>query len=241
MKIIAGKYPELDNWQDWVKFKYPHGSRLSLVFLRRLGAFAKDIGEKMANVLGYRPMEETQRLWDADVKANGGQPSGKVARPGYSWHEHGLAVDLHGAFWQSLMNSMCINRSRLNQPLLNKYGLILPLNKVDSPNVLEWWHIQPIETAHGIMPSERANFLDPDDEIYGDGDMDLREFQTAMKHVGAYKGKVDNINGPLTRAAAESCLPIVLEVLDLNDPRDMSDKLKDYEKRLNKIKLEATI
>lgn len=236
MKIIAGKYPEIDEWQDWVKFKYPHGSKCSLVFLRRLGAFAKDIGVRMTNVLGYRPIEETQRLYEEDLKANGGKPSGKVAKPGLSWHEFGLAVDLDGTFWRSLLTSTCLDRSRLNQPLLNQYGLILPLNKVDSPSVQEWWHIQPIETAYGIAASERKNFLDKDDVIYGGGRMDLKEFQTAMKHIGYYTGKIDGIVGPLTRAAAEACLPLALEILDLPNPQLLKQGYDSMKTDLLKIK-----
>ena len=168
MKIIPRKYTEETNWQKWVKFKYSHGNRLSLVFIRRLAALARDLNHEMANVLGYRPIEETQRLYAADVMKYG-KPSGKVATPGYSWHEHGLAVDLAGSFWQNVSTINWVPKSRLNQSL-NAYGLMVPLNRIDSPNVVEWWHIQPIET-NGIPGYKRKDFLDLDDEVYGGSEM----------------------------------------------------------------------
>ena len=219
MKIIPGKYKEERDWQKWVKFTYAHGSQLNVVFLWRLAALARDYNHIMDNVLGYRPKSETQRLWDADIKANEGKPSGRVAEPGTSFHEFYLAVDLDGDYWKSISKTQWITKTRLNQSL-NEYGLILPLNKIDSPSIQEWWHIQPIETATGIEKYDRKNFLDPDDVIWGQGgDMILTDFQKAMAHIGVYKGKVDNKAGPLTKAAAEECLPMVLDILGLEDPR----------------------
>ena len=148
MKIIPGKYKEERNWQRWINFKYTHGCRLSLVFLWRLAALARDYDEVMADVYGYRPRSETQRLWDQDVERYG-KSSGKVSEPGTSWHEFGLAADLSGSAWENLCKKEWLNKSRLKQSL-NEYGLILPLNKVDSPSIQEWWHLQPIETATGI-------------------------------------------------------------------------------------------
>jgi hypothetical protein len=42
---------------------------------------------------------------------------------------------------------------------------MLPLNKVDSPSVVEWWHLQPVESA-GVSSDRRKFFLDKDDLIY---------------------------------------------------------------------------
>lgn len=43
---------------------------------------------------GYRSPEYQKRVYEEDLKANGGKPSGKVARPGRSPHELGVAMDL---------------------------------------------------------------------------------------------------------------------------------------------------
>ena len=194
MKIIPGKYPEEKNWQKWIRFKYPHGCNLSIVFIWRLAALARDRNTVMSNTLGYRSKEETQRLWDLDVAKNKGKPSGKVAVSGTSWHEFNLAVDLDGLYWKNKSQREWLPYARLKQPL-NKYGLILPLNKIDSPNVLEWWHIQPIETAM-VTKFERSTFLEGDDIIFGleDEAMTVIEFQ---KKTGL---EADGVAGPKTMA-----------------------------------------
>lgn len=227
LKIIAGKFKEEPNWQKWVKFKYSYGSRLSVVFLRRLAALARDMGKPMENTYGYRPIEETQRLYEADLKANGGKPSGKVATPGTSWHEHGLAVDLDGAFWEQLSKKEWVPKSRLKQSL-NAYGLMVPLNKVDSPSVVEWWHIQPIET-NGIPGSQRASFLDPDDEIYYGGDSMGTWEEKAVEFVKKFQKAtgltVDGKAGTQTNAKLDQLLA----------------ENKDLKTRLNEIKVKATL
>ena len=220
VKIIPDKYKEERDWQKWVKFRYSHGNRLSMVFLWRLAALVRDFGEVMSGCYGYRPIEETQRLYNEDLKANGGKPSGRVALPGTSWHEFGLAIDLSGDTWKKICTKNWMNRSRLKQSL-NAYGLILPLNNIDYPQYPEWWHLQPIETATGIAKADRKNFLDKDDAIWGDGEMVLTEFQTAAKHIGVYKDKVDNKPGKLTKAAAEEFLKITLQILGLQDSREL--------------------
>ena len=203
MKIISGKYKEELDWQRWVKFKYPHGNKLSIVFLRRLAALARDLSHEMTNVLGHRPIEETQRLYTADVMKYG-KPSGKVALPGYSWHENGLAVDLDCSFWQNVSVLNWVPKSRLNQSL-NTYGLMVPLNRIDSPSVVEWWHIQPVET-NGIPGNKRKDFLDPDDEI-GGSEMTVKEFQKITGLVA------DGIAGPKTKAKAQEVQAVIHQIM----------------------------
>ncbi|EMS72209.1 hypothetical protein [Ruminiclostridium cellobioparum] len=63
---------------------------------------------------------------------------------------------------------------------------MLPLNNVDSPKVLEWWHLQPIE-SDGVASDKRKSFLDKDDVIYSKdkvvkGD-DIVTFEEALKIV----------------------------------------------------------
>ncbi|NLL67973.1 MAG: hypothetical protein GX236_09810 [Clostridiaceae bacterium] len=212
MKIIPNKYKEEPYWHKWLYFVYSHGNQLSVVFLRRLAALARDYNQIMSGIYGYRPKEESQRLWDADLKANGGKPSGRVAEPGTSWHEHHLAVDLSGEFWKNISMSQWMNKTRLKQPL-NAYGLILPLNNIDYPRYPEWWHLQPIETAIGIDKDKRRDFLDVDDLVYGMNSVSVSQFQTAMKTIGLYTGAIDGRPGPLTRAAASKIMPLLHQIL----------------------------
>jgi hypothetical protein len=223
MKITPNKYKEEPNWQKWVKFKYSHGSKLSIVFLRRLAALARDLKQEMSYTLGYRPIEETQRLYNADVMKYG-KPSGLVALPGYSWHEHGLAVDLSGAFWESISNSMWVNKSRLKQNL-NAYGLMLPLNKIDSPGVVEWWHLQPIETD-GIPGAQRTNFLDPDDEIWGDDMWDKKAVEFVKKFQSATGLTEDGKAGNDTNKKLNEILKELSQIK--NDVRVAKNALSKY-------------
>ena len=43
---------------------------------------------------GYRSKEYQEKLYQQDIKNNGGKPSGNVAKPGNSPHETGAAMDL---------------------------------------------------------------------------------------------------------------------------------------------------
>ncbi len=206
MKIKRGAYPEEKNWQEWIRFKYKDGARISLVFLWRLAALARDYNHTMTNLFGYRSSSSQQALYEADLKANGGKPTGKVAAPGLSWHEYGLAVDLDGAHWKAVSEAQWMPYTRLKQNL-TKYGLILPLNRVDSPSVQEWWHLQPIET-NGVAASLRKTFLDPDDILYEEEkNMTVKEFQ-AVHGLSA-----DGVVGEKTAAKALEELQVVKEIL----------------------------
>jgi hypothetical protein len=184
----------------------------------------------MDGLLGYRDVQETKRLYEADKALHGGIPSGKVAEPGTSWHECNLAVDMDGPFWESTSKSLWLYKDRLHQQL-NLYGLMLPLNTVDSPSVLEWWHLQPVET-NGIPGTKRMAFLDPDDLIIGDDEMQWsKEILTAR--VKAYQKSnglsSDGIAGPIT-------IQKLLEDIDLTDKENSSLRL-----RLNDIRAKATL
>ncbi|WP_165585960.1 D-alanyl-D-alanine carboxypeptidase family protein [Ruminiclostridium cellobioparum] len=98
MKIIPGKFPEEKDIEKYISFVSDESRNCSLVFLRRLAAFARDNGHKMTGIIGRRSSIKQQQLWDADLKKNKGRPSEKVARPFTSWHEFGCAVDLDGDY-----------------------------------------------------------------------------------------------------------------------------------------------
>lgn len=214
MKIIAGRYPEEPNWQKYLSFRLTAGSKLSLVFLKRLAALARDFGQPMTSLVGNRSSEQQKVLYENDLAKNGGKPSGMVAAPGISWHENYCAVDLNGSFWQKQSELLWVPKTRLRQSL-NEYGLMVPLNRVDSPSVVEWWHLQPIET-NGIAGSNRKSFLDADDEIYGVKEVQkqvtIKEFQTANGLTA------DGVIGPKTIAKALEVLPVVQEILT-KDPK----------------------
>lgn len=57
-------------------------------------AVRKAIGKPIPVNSGYRSPAYQKKLYDADLRANGGKPSGAVARPGSSPHETGAAMDL---------------------------------------------------------------------------------------------------------------------------------------------------
>lgn len=90
MKIISGQYKEEPAIEGWLKFKSSDYRYCNLVFLRRLAALCRDFSHGMSGLIGYRDVALQKALYDADLKANGGKPSGKVARPGDSWHTTGL-------------------------------------------------------------------------------------------------------------------------------------------------------
>lgn len=51
-------------------------------------------GRRILVLSGRRSYEEQFALYQQDLQRNGGSPSGKVARPGFSQHETGLAFDV---------------------------------------------------------------------------------------------------------------------------------------------------
>lgn len=51
-------------------------------------------GRRILVLSGRRSYEEQFALYQQDLERNGGSPSGKVARPGFSQHETGLAFDI---------------------------------------------------------------------------------------------------------------------------------------------------
>lgn len=164
MKIISGKFREDLNLERWIKFRKDEYKYCNLVFLRRLAALCRDFNHPMNSIIGYRDIAQQQALYNEDLRKNGGKPSGKVAKPGNSWHEFGFAVDLNDDWWELFSNLFWMPYPKNNQGL-NAFGLYLPLNRIDSPSVLEWWHVQPIETLG--YTGVRSQFAAPDDAVYG--------------------------------------------------------------------------
>lgn len=104
--------------------------------LKNLMGMAQEYGEITGNSIlvtdGSRTYEEQKRLYDADPK--------KAARPGFSSHEFGLAVDINSA-----------DANKLDQVgLMRKYGFTRPVGA-------EPWHVEPA----GIQPVLEQAKKDP--------------------------------------------------------------------------------
>jgi len=67
-------------------------------------------------------------------------------------------------------------------------------------------------------------------------DTDVVIFQRAAKYVGFYAGEIDNKPGPLTRSAAEKFLPIILQILSLQDPRELQAEITQLKGEMQKVK-----
>ena len=52
------------------------------------------VGRPIVISSGYRSPEYQRKLYEDDIRKNGGRPSGRVAKPGNSPHELGAAMDL---------------------------------------------------------------------------------------------------------------------------------------------------
>jgi hypothetical protein len=88
--------------------------------------YAKRTGQPLQINSGYRASGKQARLYQADLAANGGQPSGKVAPPGSSLHNYGMAVDINSSAGDYLQQS----------GMLDAYGFTRPV-----PG--EPWHLEP--------------------------------------------------------------------------------------------------
>ena len=92
---------------------------------------ANEYNEKTGKTIqvnrGWSSMQDQEKLYKADIAKNGGKPSGKVASPGGSLHEYGLAIDINSD-----------NMRELDElGLLRKYGFSTAVGK-------ETWHLEPI-------------------------------------------------------------------------------------------------
>jgi hypothetical protein len=88
--------------------------------------YAKRTGQPLQINSGYRASAKQAALYQADLAKNGGQPSGKVAPPGSSLHNYGMAVDVNSTAGNYLQQS----------GMLDAYGFTRPM-----PG--EPWHLEP--------------------------------------------------------------------------------------------------
>ncbi|HYF75460.1 MAG TPA: D-alanyl-D-alanine carboxypeptidase family protein [Candidatus Nitrosocosmicus sp.] len=217
MRLKQGKYPEEPNVSKYLVFLNKGQEGIALVLARRLAALARDKGKVLYITSGYRNVERQKQLYQENCRKYPPEGNGYVAKPGNSWHNGRCAVDIDDrGFWKRYMENGDMKRTVKLQELA-KYGLCLPLNRMDARTVFEWWHIQPIETLG--YTGDRTRYLDPDDEIYDihakntfqahkeDGIVTVKEFQQITGLVP------DGIIGPKTIAKAKEVKGVVEDIL----------------------------
>ncbi len=123
--LDATKYPTLmpDEWDQWLEADNTRAN-IDPVFAGRLAALAKDKGQKIIYISGFRTKSKQQELYNLYLSGKGNL----AGTPGSSWHEFGAAVDVTG--WAC----------SLSNKELAKYGLCKPIASED-------WHVQPIEVS----------------------------------------------------------------------------------------------
>lgn len=146
-KLNTKKYPVGDIAKWIVAAPGVNIENVDQVLLGRLAALAEYVGKKITISSGWR---STIKQIDLYIKSGGKQDasgnwhggSGMAARPGWSWHEYGLAIDT-STQW---LRDLCSSEATDKQLTLMKFGLFKPLTIGNKTSVCEDWHIQPIET-----------------------------------------------------------------------------------------------
>lgn len=137
------------------KFGSPDVNNLNAVFadrLTRMNEEAAALGYEVEVCSGYRDIAHQQRLYDENLRKNGGTPTGSVAKPGSSAHNWGIAVDLmvsgNGVYIRRISSAEdYVNRDTPAwRALLKKHGLHQPLHPDNKPRAPEKWHVEPVET-----------------------------------------------------------------------------------------------
>lgn len=130
--------------------------------LTRMNQEAAALGYDVSVCSGYRDIAHQQRLYDENLRNNGGNPTGSVAKPGSSAHNWGLAVDLIVRGNGVEITRISSKNDYLNRDtpawkaLLKKYQLHQPLHPDNGPRAPEKWHVEPVET---IGRRGKENFM----------------------------------------------------------------------------------
>jgi len=120
------------------------------MYRKHIGAWVYPWAKKAYFTSGYRSYNKQAELYKKsggrqDAKGNWFGGSGMAAKPGKSWHNYGLAVDVS---WRSLwLKKLEQYEMTMNQDMLRRFGLYKPLTWGNNTSVIENWHIQPIELS----------------------------------------------------------------------------------------------
>lgn len=215
MLVINADAYRMENPEQWLVFAKASHAGIHPVLAGRLAYLCACKGKKLYISRGFVTYEEQKAIGEAKLKENPTwyksstgaiyKPAvidaqgrvitpavAMVAAPGNSNHEFRHAVDSGDVWFKALSNKE-----------LAPFGLYKPLSE-------EPWHVQLIETKGTAKEAIKKDY---EDYMKGGGIMDVVQFQTAMKAIGLYTGKIDGIAGKLTRAAAEKCLPLLHQIL----------------------------
>ncbi len=126
-----------------------HTDNLDSGFAGGMARMFADMPPEIRNLVkinsGHRTTERQAELYQEDIARNGGKPSGRVAPPGGSNHEHGQAADL-------LYDGKARPETEAGQRALEwvhanaeKYGLQFRLLASKGASIDEPWHIEPTD------------------------------------------------------------------------------------------------
>jgi hypothetical protein len=131
---LSDKYPMADP-EQWLQFAHASHEAIDPLFAGRLAAFARDHGQVLTRLFGFRAHDEQVALYkesggyqDKDGNWTGG--NGYAAKPGTSWHEFRMAVDVSDEWAKEIDKDASTNY----QKTLLKYGLYKPLTKGNGSN-----------------------------------------------------------------------------------------------------------
>lgn len=215
MLIISEGTYKMEKPEQWLVFAKAAHAGIHPVLAGRLAYLCACKGKKLYISRGFVTYEEQKAIGEAKLKANPGWYRSKsgavykpavideqgriikpavamVAAPGNSNHEFRHAVDSGDVWFKALSNKE-----------LAPFGLYKPISE-------EPWHVQLIETKGVGKDAIKKDF---EEYMKGGGVMDIAQFQTAMKAIGLYTGKIDGIVGKMTRDAAEKCIPLLHQIL----------------------------
>jgi hypothetical protein len=147
MKKLSTKFPQSDP-KKWLKFATVAAGNIHPVFAGRMAALAESMGQ-IITITPAGGKRETKKQEQLYVKSGGKKNSkgewyggnGYAAKPGYSNHEYGVALDVADAWLKKIEQDAHTDR----QYILRAFGLYKPLTKGNKTSVCENWHIQPIE------------------------------------------------------------------------------------------------
>lgn len=150
-----------------------------------LDAFQTHSGlDDILAVSGYRTYEYQKSLYDADLAENGSDSSSYVAKPGYSEHQTGYALDI--SIYQDGISEDFDGTGDYAWILENcaKYGFILryPEDKTELTGIAyEPWHLRYVGAPHACYIAEQGLCLEEyitllRDYPYGETHLEITDY-----------------------------------------------------------------